>query len=416
MTHPILTAAATMGEVLKTVADTNPTFMTTSDKADALRELVRVESRLVELRLRMLADADDVAALTASRDAAGWLANETRVRWEDARSDVVLARGLDRRWTVLATAMREGRTTLAQARVISRALDELPSDASAEVVDRAEATLVDYAERFEPRQLARLGRKILDVVAPEIAEEAEARRLAALEEEATRRTRLTMRRLGDGTTRISGRLPDAAATRLATYLEAFTSPRQLRDDEADSSAADSDPFTRLPYPRRLGEAFIQFLESLDPRRLPLHGGDATTVVVTVPLAALRRELGAADLWGGSVPGRRASGRPSLPPRRDASRARRRSSRPCWAAPPRSSTWAARVASSLRPSVARFSFGIAPAALTAVTSPAPGPMPTTGCRGPRAEPPISTTQCFSAAITTIASMTPPSPPSAWPMAM
>ncbi len=232
----------------------------------------------------------------------GWLANETRVRWEDARSDVVLARGLDRRWTVLATAMREGRATLAQARVISRALDELPSDASAEVVDRAEATLVDYAERFEPRQLARLGRKILDVVAPEIAEEAEARRLAALEEEATRRTRLTMRRLGDGTTRISGRLPDAAATRLATYLEAFTSPRQLRDDEADSSAADSDPFTRLPYPRRLGEAFIQFLESLDPRRLPLHGGDATTVVVTVPLAALRRELGAADLWGGSVPG------------------------------------------------------------------------------------------------------------------
>ena len=307
MTHPILTAAATMGEVLKTVADTNPTFMTTSDKADALRELVRVESRLVELRLRMLADADDVAALTASRDAAGWLANETRVRWEDARSDVVLARGLDRRWTVLATAMREGRTTLAQARVISRALDELPSDASAEVVDRAEATLVDYAERFEPRQLARLGRKILDVVAPEIAEEAEARRLAALEEEASRRTRLTMRRLGDGTTRLSGRLPDAAATRLATYLEAFTSPRQLRDDEADSSAADSDPFTRLPYPRRLGEAFIQFLESLDPRRLPLHGGDATTVVVTVPLAALRRELGAADLLGGSVPGEEGFG-------------------------------------------------------------------------------------------------------------
>ena len=34
-----------------------------------------------------------------------------------------------------------------------------------------------------------------------------------------------MRRLGDGTTRISSRVPDAAATRLATYLEAFTNPR-----------------------------------------------------------------------------------------------------------------------------------------------------------------------------------------------
>ncbi len=306
MTHPILTAATTMGEALKTVADTNPTFMTTDDKAEALRELVRIESRLVELRLRMLADADDVAALTASRDAAGWLSHQTRVRWEDARRDVALARGLDRRWSVLATAMREGRATLAQARVISRALDDLPSDVSAEVLDRAEVTLVDYAERFEPRQLARLGRKILDVVAPEVAEAAEARRLAALEGEASRRARLTMRRLGDGTTRLSGRLPDAVATRLATYLEAFTNPRQLRDGEAESSA-DPDPFTRLPYPRRLGEAFIQFLESLDPERLPLHGGDATTVVVTVPLAALRRELGVADLLGGSVPGEEGFG-------------------------------------------------------------------------------------------------------------
>ena len=37
-----------------------------------------------------------------------------------------------------------------------------------------------------------------------------------------------MRRLGDGTTRISSRVPDAAATRFATYLEAFTNPRRRR--------------------------------------------------------------------------------------------------------------------------------------------------------------------------------------------
>ena len=61
--------------------------------------------------------------------------------------------------------------------------------------------------------------------------------------------------------------------------------------------------TRLPYPKRLGQAFAQFLEALDPTRLPLHGGDATTVVVTIPLDALRAELGAADLIGaGLVPG------------------------------------------------------------------------------------------------------------------
>ena len=51
---------------------------------------------------------------------------------------------------------------------------------------QAEAHLVAQAAVFGPKELARLGRRILEVVAPEIAEEAEARRLAELE--ATPRT------------------------------------------------------------------------------------------------------------------------------------------------------------------------------------------------------------------------------------
>ena len=53
----------------------------------------------------------------------------------------------------------------------------------------------------------------------------------------------------------------------------------------------------------MGQAFVQLLESLDPTRLPLHGGDATTLVVTVSLDALRADLATADLIGaGLVPG------------------------------------------------------------------------------------------------------------------
>ena len=40
----------------------------------ALTELVRAEGQLAELRLRVLADAGDLAVATAARDAAGWLA------------------------------------------------------------------------------------------------------------------------------------------------------------------------------------------------------------------------------------------------------------------------------------------------------------------------------------------------------
>jgi Domain of unknown function (DUF222) len=135
------------------------------------------------------------------------------------------------------------------------------------------------------------------VVAPEITDAVEARRLAALEADAHRRTRLCLRRVGDGTTQISGLLPDAAATRLAGYLEAFTNPR--RTSAEDHSP---DPLTRPAYPRRLGQAFCQLLESLDPTRLPLHRGHATTVAVTIPLAGLLSDLATADLAGGLVAG------------------------------------------------------------------------------------------------------------------
>ena len=50
---------------------------------------------------------------------------------------------------------------------------------------------------------------------------------------------------------------------------------------------------RRPYQQRLGTAFGAFLEAVDPARLPLHGGNATTVLVTIDLEALRNGLGTA---------------------------------------------------------------------------------------------------------------------------
>ncbi|CAM3545258.1 HNH endonuclease signature motif containing protein [Nocardioides zeicaulis] len=307
MTHPILASACLVDQALKAVADTSPTFMSATDKAEALRELVRLESRLTELRLRIMADADDVAAGTGARDVADWLAREARLRPEDARADLRLALALDRARPEVGAALWAGEMTPPQAHVVVRALDDLPASVPAEVVGVAERALVDHAARFAPKQLARIGRHVLTVVAPQIADEAEARRLQAEESEARRRTRVSLRRLGDGTTRLSGILPDAVATRLAHCLEAFANPRR-EDSPADSDEGRStdpsmhDPVARLPYPRRLGEAFGQLVEALDPRRLPLHGGDATTVVVTIPLASLQSGLGAGDLLGaGTVP-------------------------------------------------------------------------------------------------------------------
>ncbi|KQV67689.1 hypothetical protein ASC64_10705 [Nocardioides sp. Root122] len=285
---------------MKSVADANPTFMSLDDKAVALGELVRAEGQLAELRLRILGDAGDLAAETAAKDAAGWLAQHTRTRFTDARADLALACALDRDRPLLAAAMREGEATLAQAQVIRRAIDALPASVDGDTVARAEEHLVAQAREFGPRELGRIGRRILEVVAPEIAEAAEAARLADLEANADKHTRLTLRRLGDGTTRISGRLPDASGARFATFLESYANPRTAHPK--------GDPLPRLPRPRRLGQAFVQLLEALDPTRLPVHGGDATTVVVTIPLAALQAELATAGVIdAGLVPGDELTG-------------------------------------------------------------------------------------------------------------
>ncbi len=296
--HPILRACADIAARLKDVAEVSPVFMSTEDKASALLELTRLESQVTALRLRIMADAGDVAATTAARSVAEWLSAHARVRHEDSSADERLARALDRTYADLATALRQGTVTLAQARVVARALDGLPDGVPADVAALAELTLIRHAAEFGPRELARLGRRILDAVAPQVADAAEARRLAALEAEAHRRSRLTLRRVGDGTTRLTGLIPDDAATRLATYLEAFANPRKQRD----GAPSGSDPLRRLPYPRRLADAFCQLMEAIDPMRLPLHGGDATTVLVTITLDDLRRDLAVADLVGSHLPG------------------------------------------------------------------------------------------------------------------
>ena len=286
--HPILRATAEIGAALKDVADVDPTFMSTSDKATALKALSAELAQLEGLRLRVMAASQDVADRDATRTVAGWLETRTRTEHGPNLRSLKLAQALDRRWQRTAAALAHGQLNLAQAEVIVRALDELPADVAPETVLSAEAHLVEQAARFGPRALARLGRRVLEVVSPEFADEQERAALEKEEARAERMSSLFSQRLGDGTTRVTLRVADAVANRLQTYLEAFTARRRAAGDAA--GLAD-----RMSSYQAKALAFGSLLESLDPRRVPLHGGDATTLMVTVSLDQLRSGLGAAGL-------------------------------------------------------------------------------------------------------------------------
>ena len=279
----MLRAVGEIGQSLKDITDVPVEFLSTNEKREALLAAQAVTSGLESLRLRLMAASADVADDEGCRDIATWLALRAHTDRAATARLLRLAQALDTRWLQVGEALRDGRVTLDQAEVIVRALQALPADLSAELLEQAEAKLVTDADDFGPRELRVLGRRILDVIAPEIGEDAERKALEAEEQAARQTTALTTQRYGDGSTLIRIKVPDATADRLVTYLDAYSSPRQAGYDGEQS------------HDQRLGQSFCSLLEHLDPAKLPRHGGDATTVLVTIELATLRDGLGTATL-------------------------------------------------------------------------------------------------------------------------
>ena len=150
----------------------DPMFMSVEEKALALLALSTTLDRLDELRMRVLVAADDVAAQDGARDAAAWLAHQGRRNSGDCRRSLRLARALAERAST-AGALRRGEINVAQAAVVVRVIDDLPADIDNAVRSAAEDRLVDEAGRFGPRALRVLGRRVVDVVAPEVSDELE---------------------------------------------------------------------------------------------------------------------------------------------------------------------------------------------------------------------------------------------------
>src|SRR5690349_6181508 len=187
--HPILAAVLAARADLVAVGDREPMYMTPKQQEATLRELAGLKAQTAALQLRILAASDDAAVLSGARDAGCWLSGLTLVDFADARAEVRLAEALDRRWSKVAAGMADGVVSAAQARVVVAALDALPDDLDPELVIKAEEQMVAYCSDFRPKDLRRLGRHLLDVVAPEIAEAAEAKRLEDEEKRAREKCR-----------------------------------------------------------------------------------------------------------------------------------------------------------------------------------------------------------------------------------
>lgn len=310
--------ARALGDAIDRVVEDEPLFLSAAEKTEALVLVETGVQRLQGLRLKLLGNArkgEDVCEAGAHRDAADLMSGKTkqdRAKWSREQR---LATALEERWSATRGAVLAGEISVEHARVIAKVLDdlgELPEvyaeHVDAEVLARAEAHLVGLASEHNPATLRKLAAHLFEAIAPEAAEEIEARKLAAMEQRAEKAMGVVIKRdvAGiEGLTEIRLRVPDAIADRFTTYLQAFTNPRVAgrADEPADEACRDQAqplvPFAspdglKIPQSRRLAMGFCHLMETLDPTRLPIHGGDATHVIVTIGLDQLRNPDAAAD--------------------------------------------------------------------------------------------------------------------------
>ena len=277
---------------------------------EALVALTQLRARVDALTLRVAAHADDVqvGAESAAVSTGAWWATATRQNRSTASTQVHLGVALDQRWHRVAEAFAAGEAHLEQVKVIVRALEDLPTDLDPDLVARAEELLVDYAAVHNPKELKILGSRILETLAPDIAEAHEQARLDAEERRARQRMRLTLTHDGHGQTHGRFHLPTLYGAMLEKALWALASPRHraaLDHDNAGDAGATGDATSvqdqlaatglARPAPHKLGEAFCELIESLSAADLPQAGGLDATVIVLLDDDKMRTNVGAAVL-------------------------------------------------------------------------------------------------------------------------
>ena len=159
--------------------------------------------------------------------------------------------------------------------------------------EEAETQLVAEAEHFDANALKHLAHRVLEVVAPDVADAHEAKILEKEERDAAAATRLRVWEDGHG--KVHGRftLDGLTGAMLNKQLLARAAPKHR--------AADGPLGERLPTQERMGRAFAELVQRYPTTALPEAGGLNATVVVLMPLDTLTGGLKAAHLdTGGTI--------------------------------------------------------------------------------------------------------------------
>ncbi|MGW3785083.1 DUF222 domain-containing protein [Micromonospora chokoriensis] len=250
----------------------------------ALDAAHRLQQRLTAVTLTLIREIDGrgTARAQGASTTAVWLRERLRMAVPAARRLVDLATALDTGNPQIRQALADGVINLDQARVIADTATTVQSTADTETADKAVGVLVEWAGQFDPTLLRRMGTRILDHVAPDLADAAAAAALAAEDARATRDRHLTISEQTDGRLRLTGILDAETAGLLRAAIDPLSAPTGPDD-------------TRCPGQRRHDALTDVCRLALRTGDLPDSGSDPAQIVVTTGYDALTRQLSAGAL-------------------------------------------------------------------------------------------------------------------------
>ena len=297
--HPVVAAACAVRVAVAPVAEPGEGELwqlSDTQLLDAYLQVQAAVSAVEALRLRVLAEVDRrrVTEHEYELSTPAWLRSTRAQSRRTATRDVMLAAALAGRFTTTAAELAAGRVSVEQVEAITRSLDDLPEDLDADQIGLAEATMLGYARQFDPSSLRTLSRHLLDVVAPEIAEEADAARLEREAREARRTRYLSLTPDGQGSLWLRGKLPIVDGEALRAVVEAIAAH--------DTSGVDDETGDRRPMDQRRADALVTIAGAyLADASAPSHGGDRPRVTVTLDYATLVDGVGSAYLIDSGQP-------------------------------------------------------------------------------------------------------------------
>nr|MBA3797683.1 DUF222 domain-containing protein [Geodermatophilaceae bacterium] len=265
-----------------------------------LRETLALRAQVDALLLTQVAEVDSrgVAGRRACPSTRAWLRTAHRIAPGEASRLVNTSVQLRDELPAVAAALHAGEMSLGQAQVCVDALADLPSATPVAKRPQAEATMIEAARSFDPVLLARIGRRLAEIIDPEGVQARDEQPITDKEADAHRSRDLTLTpNSGGAGGTLRAKLDAVGYATLSAFLAAVTTPGATPDGEgADPAAGD----TRTLGQRRCDGLVEAVRQALAAGALPSAGGVKPRIVVTIPYTSLKSRTGAGRLADGTL--------------------------------------------------------------------------------------------------------------------